>query len=169
MPAVWYAIQTKRYSEGRVSLSLTRSLIPAVLPLIEVSHRARGRRRVSLEPLFPCYLFAQMERIDDDPGLWHSLRWTPGVRSILGADGEPTPVPDEVIGALQERVKDLGFVRPGLRFAANDRVLIRHGPLSGLEAVFDRPLSGSGRVQVLVQMLQRQSRVQIDERDLEPV
>ena len=87
----------------------------------------------------------------------------------MGADGEPTPVADEVIGAIQERVKDLGFVRPGLRFAANDRVLIRHGPLSGLEAVFDRPLSGSGRVQVLVQMLQRQSRVQIDEGDLEPV
>ena len=169
MPAGWYAVQTKRYSEGRVSRSLTRSQIPAFLPLIEVAHRSRRRRCVSLEPLFPCYLFAQMERLDHDPAVWHSVRWAPGVRSILGADDEPIPVPDEVIGAIQERVRDLGFVRPGLRFAANDRVLIRRGPLSGLEAVFDRPLSGSGRVQVLVQMLQRQSRVQIDEGDLEPV
>src|SRR5437763_5881507 len=89
MPAGWYAVQTKRYSEGRVSRSLTRSQIPAFLPLIEVTHRSRGRRCVSLEPLFPCYLFAQMERLDHDPGVWHSVRWAPGVRSILGADDEP--------------------------------------------------------------------------------
>ncbi len=167
MPGAWYTIQAKSHSERRVSQTLARQLIPAFLPLIEVTRRRRSRRIACLEPLFPGYLFVQMERIEYDPGLWHMVRWTPGVRLILGEGDVPVPVPDEVVGAIQERVRDLGFVRPGLSFAPNDRVLIRDGPLAGLEGVFDRPLSQSGRVHVLMEFLGQQRRVQVDAADLE--
>lgn len=163
----WYAVQAKSHNEARVLHNLTHKTIPAFLPLIEVIRHYGSRRLTRLEPLFPGYLFVQLERLDCNPGHWDTVRWTPGVKSIVGFEGAPAPVPDAVIDAIKTRVQDLGFVRPGLRFGRHDRVVVRRGPLAGLEAVFERPLSGSGRVQVLMHMLGQQRRVQVDAADLE--
>jgi len=134
---------------------------------MEVVRRYPTRRITRLEPLFPGYLFARCETADGNPELWNAVRWAPGVKMILGTDGAPVPVPSFVIEAIQARVQDLGFVRPGFRFAASDRVVMRHGPLAGLEAVFDRPLSRSGRVRVLMRLLGQERAVQVDAVDLE--
>jgi transcriptional antiterminator RfaH len=163
----WYAVQAKSHNEARVLHHLARRTIPAFLPLIEVIRRYPSRRISRLEPLFPGYLFVQLESMDCNPSCWNTVRWTPGVKSILGTEDAPVPVPDPVIDAIQTRVRDLGFVRPGLRFKPNDRVLIRRGPLAGLEAIFDEPLSRYGRVRVLLGLLGQERRVQVDVADLE--
>jgi transcriptional antiterminator RfaH len=163
----WYAVQAKSHSEGRVLHYLGEKIVPVFLPRIEVIHRYRSRRIARLEPLFPGYLFVQLKPIDCDPGCWNAVRWTPGVKSILCPDGVPVPVPDSVIEAIKTRVQELGFVRPGPRFAVNSLVAIQRGPLAGLEAVFKRPLSSSGRVLVLMHLLGQQRRVQVDAADLE--
>ncbi len=165
----WYAVQAKSHNEARVLCHLTRKTIPTFLPLMEVIRRYRYRRVVRLEPLFPGYLFVRLERMDHNPGRWDAVRWAPGVKSILGLEGEPLPVPDPVVDAIRTRMGELGFVRPGLRFGPNARVFVRHGPLAGLEAIFERPLSGSGRVLVLMHLLGQQRRVQVDAADLELV
>jgi transcriptional antiterminator RfaH len=163
----WYAVQAKSHSEARVFHCLTQKIIPAFLPLIEVIRRYRFRRVRRLEPLFPGYLFVQMERVECNPHRWSTVRWTPGVKSILGTEDAPTPVPDTVIDAIKIRTQDLGFVRPGPCFSPDARVFIKRGPLAGLEAVFEQPLSSSGRVRVLMTLLGQQRRVQVDAVDLE--
>ncbi len=165
----WYAVQAKRRNEARVHHHLMQRVIPTFLPLIETIRRWRSRRIARLEPLFPGYLFVQLEHIDANPSQWDLVRWTPGVKSILGSDGTPLPVPDDAVDAIRARVQPLGFVRPGLGFGPSARVFIRRGPLAGLEAVFERQLSGSGRVQVLMQLLGQQRRVQVNAADLELV
>jgi transcriptional antiterminator RfaH len=163
----WYAVQAKRHHEARVVRRLEEKAVPAFLPFIEVIRRYRTRRRVRLEPLFPGYLFVRLRPVLQDPAQWQAVQWAPGVRAILGCDGAPMPVPDQVIEAIKARVEGLGFVRPPLPFARDTRVVIRRGPLAGLEAVFERQLSGSGRVQLLMQFLGQQRRVQVDALDLE--
>ena len=165
--ANWYAVHAKNHNEARVLLHLSQKIVPAFLPLVEIVHRYRSRRVQRLEPLFPGYLFVQLQRIDDNPDQWHVVRWTPGVKSILGSEGAPIPVPDAAVEDIKARVAPLGFIRPGPRFEANTRVVVRHGPLAGLEAVFERQLSSSGRVQVLMDLLGQQRRVQVDSTDLE--
>ncbi len=163
----WYALQSKSHSEARVLHHLERKSIPAFLPLVEVIRRYPSRRITRLEPLFPGYLFARFEAADCNPELWNAVRWVPGVKMILSTDGDPVPVPDPVIAAIQARVRDLGFVRPEFRFVGNGRVLIQRGPLAGLEAVFDRRLSRTGRVRVLMRLLGQERAVQVDVADLE--
>lgn len=163
----WYAVQAKSHSEARVHRHLMQRVIPAFLPLIETVRRWRSRRIARLEPLFAGYLFVQLERIDVNPSQWDLVRWTPGVKSILAPDGTPMSVPDDVVDAIKARVERFGFVRPGLGFGPSARVFIRRGPLAGLEAVFERQLSRSGRVQVLMQLLGQQRRVQVNATDLE--
>ncbi len=162
----WYAVQVKRCEEHRVVRHLAMKAIPTFLPLIE-SFRRRGRRGVRLEPLFPGYAFVQLPSLNVYPGRWHSARWTPGVRRILGAEETAVPMPAAAMEAIRARVRELGFVRPGARFSSGAKVRIRRGPLAGLEAVFDRPISREGRVLVLLELLGQVGRTEVDEFDLE--
>lgn len=164
----WYAVQVKRHNERRSERQLNLRDIPVLLPFIEVVRRYRTRRVASLEPLFPGYLFARMEPMQVAPERWQVLRWTPGVTRVLGSGDVPSPVPDAVITAIQEQTRALGFVRPGLPLSGS-RVRIRSGPMAGLEAVFDRPMSRAGRVSVLLNLLGQEARVEVDALDLEVV
>jgi len=164
----WYAVQVKRFCERRVLHHLTMKSIPAFLPLIECTRRHRSTRRLTrLEPLFPGYVLVRLRSPEHSPAGWQAVRWGPGVRRILGTDEVPTPVPDEAVTAIQRRVKDLGYVRPGLRFPEGSRVRLRCGPFAGLEAVFDCQVSRNGRVRVLLELLGQVRRAEVDELDLE--
>lgn len=167
--SAWYAVEVKRHNERRGEWHLSRKGISVLLPFIEITRRYRTRRVAVLEPLFPGYLFAHMEPMEATPELWQALRWAPGVKRILGAGDVPVPVADAVIDSIRERTRALGFVRSGLRHAPGSRVRIIWGPLAGLEAVFDRPMSRAGRVRVLLDLLGQQARVEVDAFDLEVV
>ncbi len=163
----WYAVQVKPHREVRVHRHFAIKAIPSFLPSIEVVRFSRRRPAARLEPLFPGYLFVHLAPLERNPSCWHAVRWNPGVRLILGTGDRPVPIPDEVIAAIQARVRDLGFIRPASRFDRGARVVIRSGPLAGLEAVFDRPMSRDGRVRVLLEFLGQQRAVEVDEVDLE--
>ncbi len=164
----WFVVQAKRYDEQRVVRHLAVQSIPTFLPLIESFRRRNGFRGAArLEPLFPGYLFVAMQALDVNPTQWHIVRWTPGVRRILGTEDTPVPMPLEVIETIQARVRDLGFVRPGMRFTPGARVRISSGPLAGLEAIFDCPSSKAGRVRVLLELLGQVGRVEVDEANLD--
>ena len=167
-PTAWYVVQVKRYEEHRVVRYLTLQPVPTFLPLTESVRRRNGiRGPARLEPLFPGYLFVRMQAIDVNPSLWNLLRWTPGVRRILGTDGMPAPMPMDAIEVIQARISELGFVRPGIRYTTGARVRIRSGPLAGLAGIFDRPMSRTGRVRVLLELLGQLRRAEVDEVDLE--
>lgn len=161
----WYAVHVKRHEEHRVVRHLAMKSIPTFLPLMESFRLRQGGTR--LEPLFAGYLFVQLSMPDRKPGDWHIARWTPGVRRILGTEHTPVPMPAAAIEAIRARVRELGFVRPGARFTRGTRVRICSGPLAGLEAIFDRPISRAGRVLVLLELLGQIGRAEVDEAGLD--
>lgn len=163
----WYAIQTKRHEERRVVRHLALRAIPSLLPFIEVVRRYGGRRVARVEPLFPGYLFVQLSPWEVNPAGWSAVQWSPGVRRILGTEEVPVPVPDETIATIKTRMSDFGFIRPGPRFVSGSQVRFRHGPLVGLEAIFEGPMSREGRVRVLLELLGQPRLIEVDEVDLE--
>lgn len=167
MDTAWYTVQSKRHNETRVARHLAGRDVPTFLPFLEVVERRAGTYHASLEPLFPGYLFVRLGPFDRQPETWNAVRWSPGVRNILGIAGQPVPVPEEAIEAIRGRMGTSGFVRPGLRFEPGDRVRFRTGPMIGLEAILDRQASKTGRVQVLLSLLTGAVRIETDELDLE--
>lgn len=166
LPA-WYALHVKRNNEHRVVERLTLKSVQTFLPLIESVRSRRRRHGAPLDPLFPGYLFVRMGGVEESPGRWHAVQWTPGVRLILGTDGIPVPILGGVVEGIQERVREYGFVRRGIPFQPRARVRFGTGPMSGLEALFEHPMSGSGRVRVLMSLLGRQTGIEVDALDLE--
>jgi transcription antitermination factor NusG len=62
-----------------------------------------------------------------------------------------------------------GLVRVGRRLKPKDRVRIKSGPFKDLLALFERELDDNGRVEILLQVLGFQARVQIHESLLEKI
>ena len=162
--AKWFAVQTKPRAEEKAISLLSLKSIPTFLPRLLVQRRHGSRRWQALEPLFPSYLFVKLA---PEPRMIDSVRWTPGVRKVLGDEEAPIPVPEEVVVFLQERVSDRGFVLPGPVFAPGTKVRFKGGPLAFLEGIIERPPSTADRVRVLLELLGRPVSVEVDVVELE--
>ena len=164
----WCAVNTKPRNEELAAISLQRKGVEVFLPKIRVT-RKRGLKRLTLhEPLFPGYLFVQIA-----PNLKsvHQVNWTPGVRRLLCAGEYPVPVPDEAIELIRQRVGPRGYIIPRLeqKFPPGTTVAVRFGPFAGLVGVVERPVPARGRVRVLLELLNRQTPIEVDAVDLDRV
>ena len=164
MPA-WYVVQTKPRAEEKAVSFLGQRAITTFLPRLLVQRHQGSRRRQALEPLFPGYLFA---RFQPEPEWIDRIRWTPGVRKVLGDEEAPTPVPEEVVAFLQDREGNRGFIEAGSRCSPGMRVRFTGGPLAHLEGIIERQTSRADRVRVLLDLLDRQVSVEVDTAELEP-
>lgn len=162
----WYVVHTKPRSEEKVCSQLKGKGLEIFAPKMKVTNERRAARAAVVEPVFPGYVFV---RVELNPNSWYGLRWTPGVRRILGVNGAPSPVPDEVIEILKERMEKRGFIKPKARFHRGDKVRVKDGLFWGLVGVIEEARSGRERVKVLMDILHRSTRVEIHAAELEMV
>jgi transcriptional antiterminator RfaH len=147
--------RTKPRAEAFAAANLRSKAIEVFFPRLAPRFT---RNATHAEPLFPGYLFARLSLIDQ----FHVASWTPGVAHLLsGGDGAPAALDDAVVESLRERAQDGDVLVPQPAFRAGDPVAIRTGPFAGLLAVIDRPCSGAGRIQILLEVLRRQTRVDL--------
>ena len=151
----WCALYTKPHKERDVGSFLESKGYEVYLPAILV--KRRGRKRPV--PFFSCYLFA---RLDGSAG-FSSVRWTPGLRSVISFDHQPAIVPDDVISLLKERLARMQESRHLTHpFKPGDRVTVRSGPLADFEGVFEQGLSSRDRARILLDCLGRWTRCEVD-------
>ena len=159
----WYVIHTHPRRELLVT-SLLGRYDELTLFLPEVLQYQRGEKQ--LAPLFPSYLFVQVDLSSSAAG---KLIHTPGVIGLVGSERQPLPVADETIRMLQERIERVN-AQGGLSahsFYPGDPVAIKAGPLQGLEAVFVGPMHPTQRVQVLLYFLGQEQQVEVEANLLE--
>lgn len=127
-----------------------------------------GRRHASrIKSLFPSYLFANIDL--RDPRLYHMIRYTRGVRRVLGDGAVPIPVPVRMIEIIRERTGSGGFIEQRLTLAKGDTVRIRRGPFEDLIGILEKPVSAAGRVRVLLKIMRHQVRCELTAADVEKV
>ena len=98
-----------------------------------------GRRKPS--PLFPLYLFAQLDPGPSSPDVW---RWTPGLSAAVRVGEAYAIVADAVVERTRAGLLRMQQRPCPLRRGERVRVVGDH-PLAMLDAVFERPLSGGAR------------------------
>ncbi len=159
----WFVVHTKVRKEEYARWQLARRGIATFLPWI--LHPSRFTTENVLAPLFPSYLFAHL---DLEEQYW-DVAWAPGVRRLVGFGEGASPVEPAIIDFLRERADHEGVVRVFPTFHQGDVVRIKQGPLAGLVGIIEHPCSGRGRVQVLMELLRRQTRVEVPEELLDRV
>jgi len=159
----WYAVQTCANHEKRVLQQLDQRTVEAYLPLYASLRRWKDRR-VRLElPLFPGYVFVHLALRD-------RLRvlQTPSVVRLVGFGGQPTALPDQEIDALRQGLSRGMHIEPYPYLKVGHRVLVRSGPLRGLEGILVRKKNGS-RFVISLDLIMRSVAAEIDVAELEPV
>jgi len=144
----WYAIYTKPKAEDSVTKLLENAGIPVINPKISIRKYRRKKYADVIEPLFPCYMFA---RFDADTHT-HMITYTRGVRYIVGKE-HPVEVPETMISAVLEQMKDGIIHPPEEELQSGDRVLIMEGPFRDFYGVFDGKMSGKERAMVFLETL----------------
>ena len=143
----WYALQHKPAQGDRALQHLQN-------PKIEVEKIRAGKRTKRLEPLFPGYLFINLEQTDPR---WSKLRSTRGVLRVVGFANKPAGITDEVIQHIKdsrETVAEQGGIKPG------EPVELDDGPFKGIDAIF-QAYDGEERAIVLINFMQKQQTVKV--------
>ena len=150
-----YALQTKPRKERTVEKRLSDLCLEVFLPWVRLRRRVGSRFQRVLAPLFPGYLFCRLDLFITGK----AARYAPGVRDFVKCGSNIAEVGDDVIIGLVERCPGgVAEIKPR-PYRSGEPVLIKEGPLSGLEAVFEREMKGSERVAVLLELLGRQTRL----------
>ena len=159
----WYVLYTKPQKELYVySLLTDREKLTAYLP--EVLQKFRGR--LQKRPLFPRYLFVQLDLNQVSPTVINHI---PGAVKLVSFDGHPLPLDTDVVEAIRQEVTRLNAAGglPSQHFNEGDLVRLRSGPLAGMEAVFVKPLPPRDRAIVLLRFLGQENLVEVDLAELE--
>lgn len=151
----WYLIQTKPRQEIRAEEHLRRQRFECYRPKKQLDS---GSSKVA-EPLFPGYLFIRLDRQLDN---WYPIRSTRGVARVVSFGGEPTPVADELIEQLRQR---LAAPTDKPQFQPGERVQLCGGSFHEIEAIFVSA-DGEKRSVILLNLLQREQKVSVPTRYL---
>jgi transcriptional antiterminator RfaH len=154
---LWYVIQTKPKKEEEATSYLSTRGVNIFSPFLETFIMKNARLTKITKPLFPGYIFGKFDLEQNYP----LVRWGRGVKCVLGLAGYPTPVSEEVVEIIKERTDIHGVVRVKQTFEPNDVVRIRTGPLRDLLGIFERWVSDSDRVRILLNVIGFQPAVEI--------
>lgn len=152
----WYVVRTKPQKEAHVVMWLGHAGVECFLP------RIRSFARVC--PLFPSYLFVSADF--NLPSCYRMIKYTRGVVDILGNGEEPIPVSNEVIAIIKKRMNPQGFVELSSHLRPGQEILIRKGPFKDLMGILEGVASDEQRVHVLLNLMQRQIRVEFPIQDV---
>lgn len=155
----WYTVYCKPRKEAVAEQNLQRQDYQVYLPRIRMPHRRRSRWVEVIEPLFPRYLFIQLDINRDNTA---PIRSTIGVTGLVRFAECPAIVPPEVIDALianQDPESGL-FLHDRPLFCQGDTVRFLDGPFAGLQGIFNKE-NGDERVIVLLEFLGKLNTVKV--------
>lgn len=150
----WYALQHKPAQGDRALAHLQNQGIACFYPKITVEKIKAGKRTKKLEPLFPGYLFVNLEQTDP---MWSKLRSTRGVIRVVSFANKPAAISDDVIQHIKDSlhtVAEQGGIKPG------QSVELDEGPFKGLSAIF-QAYDGEERAIVLISFMQKQQTLKV--------
>ncbi len=178
--AKWYVVHTYSGYENKVreDLAITvknrgfQELITDIcLPLEKVTEvGSDGKPKVVERKIFPGYVFVKMVMNDDS---WYVVRNIRGCTGFVGPSSKPIPLSDAEVKAmgLDDHSENEDTVKKSveLKYKVGDRVVIKDSSFYGSEGVVESIDLNAKTVRVIVQILDRQTPVELDIFKVEPL
>ena len=159
----WYCIRSKPRAEQIASFHLGEiEGVKAFLPRARRIRKSRSDKQSS-QPLFPGYLFAYFDPVEN----LRAVNYCQGVSYVVKCQQKAVKVPDIIISELQaigtEGILDI----VDLPHSIGDEVRIVSGLFSGGEGKIVRLAPARERIKVLFEILGRETEVEISEEDID--
>ena len=168
MSVRWYVAYTHPQKEHVAELNLKQQGFEAFLPKYEKIKRHARREEKVLAPLFPRYIFVQ---IDLEKDRWFSINSTRGVSTLLySSDNKPARVPLQVIEGLKSQQNESGIVPLATLslFESGETVRVKEGVFADHEAKYQKMKDGE-RVELLLTFMQREMKITVPLSSVEAV
>ncbi|MBP1685012.1 MAG: NusG antitermination factor [Deltaproteobacteria bacterium] len=156
--AAWYVLRTQPHRERVAEQFLAERNVASYLP--QMARWPGPVLGAAIRPIFPGYLFVFTVLAEAAVRIMR----TPGVREFVRFGGEPASVDEAVIAFLRAREGPDGLIRCDQGVRENAEVRIVQGPFRGLTAIVEERLPTRQRIRVLMEILQRTTRVELPER-----
>jgi transcription termination/antitermination protein NusG len=178
-PGDWYVVHTYSGMENRVlqnlenrvsSLNMEDYIYEIIVPTEEVTEIRNGQRKQVKRTVLPGYVLVRMDLTDES---WSTVRHTPSVTGFVGHSNSPVPLSlDEVEKMLAPAVvaaataSSEGPTRRRKKvevadFAVGDSVMVVDGPFAGVHATITEINVNNQRLKALVEILGRETPVDL--------
>ena len=178
-PGEWYVVHTYSGMENRVlqnlenrvsSLNMEDYIYEIIVPTEEVTEIRNGQRKQVKRTVLPGYVLVRMDLTDES---WSTVRHTPSVTGFVGHSNSPVPLSlDEVEKMLAPAVvaaataSSEGPTRKRKKvevadFAVGDSVMVVDGPFAGVHATITEINVNNQRLKALVEILGRETPVDL--------
>ena len=175
----WYVVHTYSGMENRVlqnlenrvsSLNMEDYIYEIIVPTEEVTEIRNGQRKQVRRTVLPGYVLVRMDLTDES---WSTVRHTPSVTGFVGHSNSPVPLSlEEVEKMLAPAVVAAATAgeAPSRRsrkkievadFAVGDSVMVVDGPFAGVHATITEINVNNQRLKALVEILGRETPVDL--------
>jgi len=164
----WYVVLTKPKQEERAEEHLIAQGGEVFLPRLQLEKMRKGKRVDVIEPLFPGYLFVNVEGCEQLIG---SIRSTRGVRQLLKFGVEPLEIQNSIISDLRNRCYSQienqsdgskeGSLDKQAVFKQGQMVEVTSGPFKDYQAIF-KQFDGETRAIILLNLLNQQQELLVE-------
>jgi transcription antitermination factor NusG len=155
----WYVLNTRPKKEGQVERLFEEGGFAVYCP----KHESSGR----VKPFFPGYAFISFEF----PEQYQMVKYTRGVKRVVGNDDGPIPIPEEVVRGLKAREREglIVLEKYGREPGPGDEIEVMEGPLKGLKGIFKKEASDKERVMILLNYVSYQGMLLIEKKKLRKI
>jgi transcriptional antiterminator NusG len=175
----WYVVHTYSGMENRVlqnlenrvsSLNMEDYIYEVIVPTEEVTEIRNGQRKQIRRTVLPGYVLVRMDLTDES---WSTVRHTPSVTGFVGHSNQPVPLSlDEVEKMLAPAViaaANAASETPSRKkkkvevadFVVGDSVMVVDGPFAGVHATITEINVNNQRLKALVEILGRETPVDL--------
>lgn len=145
----WYALFTITGEEDnvkeRICYRLKNSNIKVIVPKRKLRERKNGIWSHKIRTLFPGYIFLNGFMSFDE---YHLLNNIPGLIKVLKNDCEPYIIDKREMQVIKTLINDDEVIEPSSAILYRNRIVIKDGPLVGLEGKIASVNKRKGRVKV---------------------
>ena len=155
----WFVINTKPKKEFQVEKLFTEGGIEIYNPKYMDENKIKA--------FFPGYGFVYF----DFPAQYQLVKYTRGVKRVVGSREAPTTIPEEVIREIKSREIDglIELYKYGEEPEVGDEIEVMEGPLKGLRGMFKKELTAKERVIILLNYVTYQGQLIIEKEKLKKV
>ena len=155
----WYAVYTHAHAEMKSAINLMQQGFDIYLPQIQKTRRHARRTEIIKAPLFPRYLFINM---DVEIERWQAVHSTVGVKSLVCFGERPATISEDVIRDIRTCENERGCVVLHKNNPLNkgDKVRMLHGPFYNSLGLVEG-LSDNDRIFILLDILGRQVKTSV--------
>ncbi len=169
MARQWYSISVLSNFENRVAEQIRTKAAQSALaddfeevlvPTEQVTEIRRGKKVERERRFMPGYVLVKMEMTDQG---YHLVKSVNRVTGFLGTSGKPSPMSDEEVGVILQRVEK-GAEQPKylVSFDVGEMVNVTSGPFEGFSGMVEEVDEQLARLKVSVSIFGRSTPVDLE-------